>query len=418
MFTKRLSALWLGVLLALTVLAPSRSAAFGAPTYDKFALWTEGTQLRGANIWQRIVIPEVDGPEFLGSDYVGPPYTQDDFDRLAALGANYVNISGPGIYTEKPPYVLDEQVLTHWDRVLTMAEKADLFAVITFRTGPGRSDFTFYDEDIDEWGDRSLVIENVWTGQEAQDAWAEMWRTAAEHFRGHPVVVGYDLMCEPNAAGRLLEIWDGADFYPRYAGTTYDWNAFYPRIVAAIRQVDTETPILVSAQGWGAVLWLPYLKPVDDPRIVYTVHQYEPQVQYTHQEPDGDHTYPGYYDVDWDGEPEHFDRAWLDAFLRPIDNFQARYGVPVAVNEYGMARWVPNAAEFLRDEMTLFEQRGLNHAYWAFSSSWMPYAERIDAFDILHGPDPNVHHNVIPNPLFDVVRADWAQNTVRPSNMR
>ncbi len=33
-------------------------------TFDKFALWTEGTQLRGANIWQRVVVPELDGPDF------------------------------------------------------------------------------------------------------------------------------------------------------------------------------------------------------------------------------------------------------------------------------------------------------------------------------------------------------------------
>ena len=405
-----------GALLLVTLLGSA--AAYSAPTYDKFALWQGETQLRGANTWQRVVVPEVDGRRFLGNGHVGPPYTQEDFDRLAALGANYVNLSGPGIYTETPPYVLDEQVLAYWDRVLAMAEKADLFAVITFRTGPGRSDFTFYDEDIEEWGDPSLVIENVWTDQDAQDAWAEMWRTAAEHFRGNPVVVGYDLMCEPNAAGRLLEIWEPDEFYAQYAGTTYDWNAFYPHIVAAIRQVDTDTPILVSAMGWGAVHWLPYLKPVDDARIVYTVHQYEPQVQYTHQAPEAHHTYPGYYDVDWDGEPEHFDRDWLDAYLQPIDAFKARYGVPVAVNEYGVMRWAPNAADFMRDEMALFEQRGVNHAFWAYSPAWPPYAENIDAFDFLHGPDPDVHYNVIPNPLFDVIRADWAQNTIRPSTVR
>jgi hypothetical protein len=80
------------------------------PTLDKWDLWTNGTQLRGANIWQRIVIPELDGPEFLGSEYIGPPYSQEDFNRLAALGANYVNISGPGLYTEEPPYQLDLRV--------------------------------------------------------------------------------------------------------------------------------------------------------------------------------------------------------------------------------------------------------------------------------------------------------------------
>ena len=81
-----------------------------------------------------------------------------------------------------------------------------MFAVITFRTGPGRSDFTFYRDGAGDWFDEELLIESVWQEQAAQDAWVEMWRYAAERYREHPIVAGYDLMCEPNAAGTLLEI--------------------------------------------------------------------------------------------------------------------------------------------------------------------------------------------------------------------
>jgi hypothetical protein len=399
---------------------PETAPSSAGGEFDKFALWTGETQLRGANIWQRVVVPRFDGMEFLGSDYVGPPYTQADFARLAALGANYVNLSGPGLYTETPPYVLDEDIQAHWDNLLAMAEQADLFAVITFRTGPGRSDFTFYDEGIKagEWGDPSLVVENVWTDQAAQDAWAEMWRTTAARYRDNPVVVGYDLMCEPNAPGRLLDIWDGDEFYAAYAGTLYDWNQFYPRLVEAIREVDSNTPILVSPMGWGAVRWLPYLKPVDDLRVVYAVHQYEPQDQYTHQEPLGANTYPGRFDLNWDGEPDDFNHAWLDDFLSIIDDFKARYEVPVAVNEYGVVRWAPNAADFMRDEMALFEQRGMNHAFWVFNPAWTPFRQSVDEFNFQHGPDPNNHQDVAASALLDVILANWSQNTIRPSTVR
>jgi len=95
-------------------------------TLEKWDLWVGAAQLRGANIWQRIVIPDLDGAEFLGSDYIGPPYSQKDFNRLAALGANYVNISGPGLFTEEPPYQLDLQVQAHLDQLLDMIQKADL----------------------------------------------------------------------------------------------------------------------------------------------------------------------------------------------------------------------------------------------------------------------------------------------------
>jgi hypothetical protein len=383
------------------------------PGIDKWSLWADGTQLRGANIWQRVVLPWVDGDEFLGDGHVGPPFVQEDFDRLAALGANYVNISGPGLFTEKPPYVLDEAVQAHLDHLLEMAAQADLFVVITARTGPGRSDFTFYWDESADWGDASLLNDDVWLKQDAQDAWVEMWRYTAERYRDNPIVVGYDLMCEPNGPGRLLEIWNGEDFYPAYAGTLYDWNQLYPRIVQAIRQVDPDTPTLISAMGWGNVRWLPFLEPVDDPRTVYMVHQYEPQEQYTHQPYPVINTYPGSFDLNWDDAPDVFDRAWLDGYLSIIDDFKARYGVPVAVNEYGVQRWSPGAADFMRDSMDLFEQRGMNHAFWAWNPLWPPYSH-IDGMNYLRGPDPDNHTDLAANDLTDVITTFWGRNTIRP----
>jgi len=383
---------------------------------NEWGLWSKGTQLRGANTWQRIVVPDLDGPEFLGDGYIGPPYTQADFDALAALGANYVNFSHPGLFTERPPYVLDEQAQANLDSMIEMAAAADLFAVITFRTGPGRSDFTFYRDGAGDWFDEELLIEWVWTDEEAQDAWAEMWRYTAGRYRDNPVVIGYDLMCEPNSSGVVFEMYEASDFYAEYADTVYDWNRFYPRIVAGIRAVDEQTPILVGGNGWSGVRWLPYLEVIDDPRIVYTAHQYEPQSEYTHQEPPpAVNAYPGEFDLDWDGEPDPFDRAWLDGFLTPLSDFQQEHGAPVAVNEFGVVRWVPGAADFLRDEMDIFEEMGVNYALWVWDPTWQPWTSSVNGMNYRYGPDPE---NTAPveNDLQDVILDFWARNTLRPSN--
>jgi hypothetical protein len=392
------------------------STAPGVPAGgDEWGLWSNGTQLRGANTWQRIVVPDLDGPEFLGDGYIGPPYTQADFDALAALGANYVNFSHPGLFTERPPYVLDEQVQANLDSMIEMAAAADLFAVITFRTGPGRSDFTFYRDGAGDWFDEDLLIESVWSDQAAQDAWVEMWRYTAERYRDNPVVVGYDLMCEPNSNDVALGFYDPEEFYPKYAGSVYDWNQFYPRIAAGIREVDSDTPILVSAMGWGAVRWLPYLEGTDDVRIVYMTHQYEPQSQYTHQEPPAENAYPGEFDLNWDGQPEAFDRAWLEGYLSPLSDTQQAHSAPVAVNEFGVVRWAPGAADFMRDEMDIFEEMGINYALWVWNPAWAPWTESVTDFNFRFGPDPE---NLAPveNDLQDVILEAWARNTVRPSN--
>ena len=381
---------------------------------DKWGPWTNGTQLRGANLWQRIVVPALDGPEFLGDGYVGPPVTQADFEALAALGANVVDLSHPGLFTERPPYVLDEQVQANLDRLIDMAEQADLFVVITFRTGPGRSDFTFYRDGAGDWFDADLLVESVWTDAAAQDAWVDMWRYTAERYRDNPVVVGYDLMCEPNGEGIFLDVYDPELFYPEHAGSLLDWNQFFPRIVEGIRQVDDETPVLVSAQGWGAVRWLPALEPIDAPRVVYTVHQYEPQETYTHQGPEGAHAYPGEFDITYDGEPDRFDRDWLEGMLSPVTTFQETHGLPVSVNEFGAERWVPDAATFMDDQMGLFEELGMNHMLWAWDPAWEPWTSSSNGFNFLFGPDPA---NAMPvdNELLDVIKSYWERNTIRPS---
>ena len=402
--------------------SPSLSAEQTPPSIDsdsqigdKWNLWTAGTQLRGANIWQRIVVPDLDGPEFLGSHYVGPPYTQEDFDRLAALGANYVNISGPGLFTETPPYQLDPQVQTHLDQLLDMIQNADMFAVITFRTGPGRSDFTFYREGAGDWFDPSLLREWVWEDQAAQDAWVEMWRYTAARYADHPIVVGYDLMCEPHPGG-IREIWEPEKFFEQYQGTMLDWNQLYPKITKAIREVDSETTILIGGMGWSSLRWLPHIEPTGDPRTVYIFHQYEPQTQYTHQEsPLFMNSYPGRFDLNWDGEPDNFNKEWLDSYLRISFEFKSNSKVPLAVNEYGIVRWIPGGALFLDDQLAIFEEYGFNHAIWMWDPAWEPWTDEVNAMNYRFGTDPRKESEDLPNPLVDVLEEYWSLNTIRPS---
>ncbi len=386
----------------------------GNPLEYKWELWNNGAKLRGANIWQRIRVPTLD-ENYLGEGYIGPPYTLQDFTRLAQLGANYVNLSIPGVFTERPPYQLDENVVAHLDQLLNLVAQADLYAVISFRTGPGRSDFTFYRDGAGVWYPPELLIETVWQDQAAQDAWAEMWRYTAERYRYHPNVVGYTLMVEPNADEVALNIFDPAEFYPRYANTLYDWNRFYPPLVRAIRQVDPDTPILLSGMGWASVLWLPYLQPIADPRLVFVVDQYAPFV-YTHQSPQQNYGYPGQFDLNWDGTADRFDWNWMATYLDRLPSFRQRHPAPQAVNEFGVARWAPQAAAFMSDQIEYFESQQMNYAIWVWDSSHEPWQSwGSKAMNYLYGPDPN-NFSEVPNDLLNVILEAWSRNTLRPSN--
>ncbi|MGD8626626.1 MAG: cellulase family glycosylhydrolase [Anaerolineae bacterium] len=391
---------------------------------DKWSLWSGETQLRGANVYQRRVYPELDGPDFFGPGPLGPPLVQADFDRLAAMGANYVNLSHPGLYTEKPPYVLDVTVQDNLDRLLAMVAQADMFAVISFRSGPGRSEFTFFGRSVGDWFDESYLNDSIWQDPAAQEAWVEMWRYTANRYRNDPFVVGYDLMVEPNSnsvggfpVGDPLRIWDPAKFYALYGDTLYDWNQLHPRIGAAIREVDARTPILVGGNGYSGVDWLPYVEPSGDPRTVYMAHQYAPH-PYTHPWASSlECAYPGTCDLDGDGQyDDGLDRTWLEDLLSTVSEFKATHGVPVAINEFGVARWAPGGARFLDDEIDLFEREGLNYALWEWSPSWEAYRQN-NAFNYRFGPDPDNWADVEANELMVVIQKYWARNTLRPSTV-
>lgn len=385
----------------------------------KWDLWAGGeTLLRGANIWQRRVYPELDGPEFMGPGPIGPPFSQEDLNQMAEAGANFVNISHPGLFTEAPPYEVDPEIEANLDNLLAMIEQADMFAVISFRTGPERAEFTFVLEDVGDWFDASYLNDSVWEDQAAQAAWDDMWQYAAGRYHDHPVVVGYDLMVEPNANEVFFEVYEPEEFYPAQAGTTYDWNQFYPHVAAAIREVDPDTPILVGGLGYSAVEWLPYLEPVDLPYMVYMVHQYAP-FEYTHQVPGLfgglKVEYPGEYDFDYDGEPEPFDAAWLDDLLTPVDAFMLEHDAPVGVNEFGPMRFEPGVVGYMDDLIAQFELRGMNHAFWEWGTSYSAQREEPQPFDIRLGTDLDNRSEDVPSDLLDVIKGYWARNTLRPS---
>jgi hypothetical protein len=415
---------------AFAVTAPIWSAAVPSPAaaprrLEKMSLWRNagGPRLRGAVVEQRRVYPDIDG-DAMGPGPVGPVYRQDDFEHLARCGANLVVISHPGLFSEKPPYQLDRAIQANLDDMLRRIWKADMFAVIAQRTGPGRSEFTFYASEVGTWFGPDKLNDRVWGEAGAQDAWAAMWRTMAERYCSHPAVVGYELMVEPNsnAVGKDAihdnpQIWDPAAFEKRYGGTLYDWNGFYPRIVKAIRAVDPHTPILVEPNAYGNIGFLSQLRTIDDPHTVYALHNYEPR-KYTHQNADAHIAYPGEVDVDWDNKPDPMNKDYLVSLYEPAWAFQEKTGRDLAVTEMGAMRWAPGAAGYIDDETDLLEAHGAPYTVYEWAPlDWHP-VRAATSFNIRLGPSPDNMNRAVDSPYLDAVKRRWAGNRLRPSMVR
>ncbi len=368
--------------------------------FDPWELFNAGTQLRGVNIFQRRTYPVWDDG-WNGDGPVGPPYTAQDFGELRALGANVVNISHPGLVDEVAPFNLCGAIQQNLDQLLGQLEAADLFGILSLRTGPGRNEFTLI-------GPSAWADDSVWRDALPQDHWVDMWRYVARRYRNHPVVVAYDLMVEPNANEVMGDLWEPAEFYQQYGGTLADWNPLASRIITAIRQEDPDTPIIVGAMAYSAVAWLPHIEVDATDRVVFAIHQYAP-VDYTHStNPDATcetARYPG----------EPCSAQELRSFLQPVADVQA-LGIPVVVNEFGAHRFIESMAPFLDDQMAVFEELGIGHLVWQWSSE-LPAQQENDDFNFKHGLDPDHHVPEASNPLLQLFEGYWSQNSQYPSTV-
>lgn len=345
---------------------PARAVAI-APINEKFDLWRGPTYLRGTNIWQKRVNPD----DAMGSGPVGPPYSQLDLNNLAWWGANYVNISHPGIFTERADYRIEEGVFQNLSDLIDKAERAGLFVVVSYRTGPGRNEAVF-------GGENGPALAKVWKNKNAQNGWVEMWRETARRLKDRKNVVGYDLMVEPET---------------KKAGV---WNRLASNITDAIRTVDAMTPILIGGADWSAVDSLNGLQVVADSRTVYTVHQYEPS----------DYTQEGISSAKTNQVQSLYDR---------ISDFAATNRVRIAINEFGVVRFATDADKFLQTQIAMIEKLGANHALWLWETS---FPLDYDDFNFRRGPDPKNHVDVEDSALMNVVKADWANNRVHFADVR
>jgi hypothetical protein len=364
---------------------------------DEWSLWNGATQLRGANTWQKRPTPDVDS--------IFPRYTQEDLVKLAAWGANYVNLSIPGPVAENPDgsgrYLWDERVWRNLDSMVIRADSARLFVVVSIRTGPGRSEHVF---DSTE----SAARTDVWRDRAAQDAWVRMWRETATRLRDRRAVVGYELMVEP-----LLKDEQGPRPRPQR------WYRLAQRLITAIRDVDSVTPILVSVASGGHPDALKTLNAAAfDPgrrRIVFTVHQYAPWT-YTHQptkHSSFDCNSPSIGTGDDTVPARPFDisvRAEMRTVYDSIKARKQRKGIALAVNEFGVTRWVDSAEVFISEQMEWIEQIPANYALWL----WDPAAcLGWDAMNVRNGPDSAYHFEVQQSALIDTMKSAWRRNTVR-----
>lgn len=425
--------------IVLFVLGFRVDGLLAQPTAGKQTLWEPDAKgrpkLRGANIWQKAVFK--DPPRASQLSEMETNYSGANIKKLSATWkANYVNISHPGILhpaerDAKQEYAFVPEIAANLDRLVALAAENGLFVVISFRTGPGRTEETFLGESECPTIRQYLFDVNPNTGaledraKKAHAGWIKMWRLTAERYKDKPNVVGYDLMVEP------LTVWESAPrVFAKLPGEPAriakrseeelktaqrkHWHNLAKQLAEAVRAIDKTTPILVGPAPYNAVAGLKDFEATAmelqknwGPTVV-AVHQYDPW-EYTGQQRDENKRLP---------EPRAFgkvEQGDLKDRYETIAEFKKDTHMRVAVNEYGVTRWAGkphqvDADSFLHAQLERLESLGLNHALWLWE------VDRID-YTAMHFRLGINRRNKLydageDDPLVDLIKSNWRQNEV------
>ena len=332
-----------------------------ATAADAMAFWSAPRQ--GANSFNRL------------------PPDSAYFTALRGYGASWVRLSWDKWPTQQRDFLLgnaddyrglDDGDLQTLIRTLDRAWAAGLHVVITPLSLPG---MRWAQNNGSEFDDR-LWQDTVWW-----EASVRYWHDLAAALRDHPAIAAYNLINEPapEKNGGLAEHASSeamARWYQQQRGGSRDLPGFYTRVIAAIREVDAVTPIMVDSGWYAAADAFDYWPgALSDKRILYSVHMYEPYAATSapnarRKQP---WPYPGY--VPFGGGMQQWDAARIADYLARPFNWAARNGIgkqQLVIGEFGCVRTLAGCTQYLEDVLTVLDSY---HAHWAF------YSFREDSWD-------------------------------------
>ena len=316
-----------------------------------------------------------DAPRHGGNSFNRLPPDQAYFDALKGYGATWVRLSYDKWQPVERDFLLGNadayQGLPAADlatlrATLDRAHQAGLKVVIAPLSLPGM-----------RWSqnNQGLFDDRLWQDKRYWSQAAAFWRDMAGELKGHPAIAAYNLVNEPapEKQGGLAEHADQGQmqqWYVKEQGTARDLPLLYRQLIAAIREEDADTPIMVDAGWYAAADAFGYWPaPLEDPRVLYSVHMYEPYAATSAPNLARKHpiAYPG--PAPFGGQTQQWDGQRVERYLRQPLAWAEAMGLPrsrLVVGEFGCMRRLPGCPHYLEDVLTVLDRNKLHWAFYSF----------------------------------------------------
>lgn len=341
---------WAAALAVAAVLVEAPAAA--APPAGRMGFWSEPR--RGANGGPTRVRPEW----FAAAAAAGIEFVRLRPDQLPASGRDFL-IGDADHYRGLP-----ERDVALLRAVLDHAHAAGLDVVLTMFSLPGC-----------RWRQHNHGRDDhrLWRDEAHQRQALRFWRDLAARLRDHPAIVAWNPLNEPHPE-RAAGIHSPRDpafaaWHRRIEGTTFDVNRFNRRMVAAIREVDPDTPILLDGWFHADPAGFAFNQAVADSKTLYALHNLGPWEFAAHRVNQGRFAYPERMPSRRGAGTARWTRDSLRAVVGPVRDFARRHRLPphrIVASEFWCDRRVEGAAAYLEDEIRIFEEAGWHWAFYEF----------------------------------------------------
>ncbi len=293
---------------------------------------------------------------------------ESDIKQIASWGMDHVRLPIDYMVLEEDenPFQYKEEGFAYIDRCIGWCEANQLNIILDLHRAAG---YAFH----------SLNENKLFEDEILQRRFIKLWQEFARRYRHYGSNVVFELLneiVEPDSSR---------------------WNKLSQRVVKAIREIDQDRIIIIGGNNYNSVFTLQELEELQDDKLVYTFHFYEPHL-FTHQKaswepemkeldmvvayPSGRELYEYYLQKSEDFKKrysceESFDRAYLKNCLEPALKFREQREVPLYCGEYGVIDHAPIESNLLwhKDLCELLIEYGIGRAVWTYKLMSFPMVD-------------------------------------------